>query len=101
MDINNPLEDIKVEAALHSEEMKLAYRLENKPKDVNILDYTVIEALKRQIPMTVKRTPGTWSDVRNCINCLCPQCGEELGINAPYCDECGQALEWEEYNNEK
>jgi len=45
--ISNPLEVLKVEQALRSEKMKLEYRLKNKPNDINILDYTVIQALQQ------------------------------------------------------
>lgn len=44
-DMNNPLEPIKVDAALKSEIMKLNYRMEHKPESVNELDYTIIAAL--------------------------------------------------------
>ena len=45
-DMNNPLEPLKLSSALNSELFKLEYRKENKPQDINILDYTVIYALK-------------------------------------------------------
>lgn len=45
-DINNPLEPLKLSSALRSEIFKLEYRKANKPKEINILDYTVIYALK-------------------------------------------------------
>lgn len=45
-DMNNPLEPLKLSSALNSELLKLEYRKANKPKDINILDYTVIYALK-------------------------------------------------------
>jgi hypothetical protein len=58
-DINNPLENIKVQAALQSEYMKLEYRKKNRPDQINILDYTVIAALEQQlnggwIPVEIK-----------------------------------------------
>lgn len=46
-DMRNPLEPIKVYSALNSEIMKLELRLKTKPKDVNVLDYTVIAALQK------------------------------------------------------
>jgi hypothetical protein len=45
-DMNNPLEPLKLSSALQSEIFKLEYRKANKPKEINILDYTVIYALK-------------------------------------------------------
>lgn len=45
-DMNNPLEPLKLQSALQSEIFKLEYRKANKPKDINILDYTIIYALK-------------------------------------------------------
>ena len=45
-DMNNPLEPLKLSSALNSEIFKLEYRKANKPKEINILDYTVIYALK-------------------------------------------------------
>lgn len=44
-DMNNPLEPIKLKSALDSELFKLNYRKENNPKEINILDYTIIYAL--------------------------------------------------------
>ena len=45
-DIENPLEPLKLSAALESEIFKYNYRKENKPKEINMLDYTVMYALK-------------------------------------------------------
>ena len=45
-DISNPLEPLKLSSALQGEIFKYNYRKENKPEDINILDYTVIHALK-------------------------------------------------------
>jgi hypothetical protein len=45
-DIENPLEPLKISAALKSEIFKYNYRKENKPEEINILDYTVMHALK-------------------------------------------------------
>lgn len=42
----NPLEPLKLSSALNSELFKLEYRKNNKPSEINILDYTVIAALK-------------------------------------------------------
>ena len=45
-DIDNPLEPLKLQSALQSEIFKFNYRKEHKPHDINILDYTVMYALK-------------------------------------------------------
>ena len=44
-DMNNPLEPIKVSAALDSEIMKLNYRKEHNPESISELDGTIISAL--------------------------------------------------------
>ena len=45
-DIGDPLEPLKLSSALESEIIKYNYRKENKPKEINMLDYTVMYALK-------------------------------------------------------
>ncbi len=45
-DISNPLEPLKLQSALESEIFKYNYRKENKPKEINMLDFTVMAALK-------------------------------------------------------
>ena len=45
-DVSNPLEPLKLSSALNSEIFKLEFRKANKPEEINILDYTVIYALK-------------------------------------------------------
>lgn len=45
-DINNPLEPLKLKSALDSEIFKYNYRKKHKPKDVSILDITIMYALK-------------------------------------------------------
>lgn len=46
-DMDNPLEPIKVKAALDSELLKYNYRKEHKPKDISVLDITIIYALNK------------------------------------------------------
>lgn len=48
-DMENPLEPIKVYSALKSEILKLELRIKNRPKDISILDYTVIAALQKAL----------------------------------------------------
>lgn len=88
-DINNPLEKVKVEQALCSEMMKLEYRKKIKPSEINILDYTVIEALNRQIPkkLIIQDDFST-----------CPTCGACVnGLwGGSYCLDCGQKLDLED-----
>lgn len=45
-DIDNPLEPLKLSSALKSEIIKYNYRKENNPKEISMLDYTVMYALK-------------------------------------------------------
>lgn len=52
--INDPLEPLKISAALRSEYIKLDYRKQCDPKSINILDYTVIAALKEALEKRVK-----------------------------------------------
>jgi hypothetical protein len=103
-DMNNPLEPLKVEQALRSEQMKLEYRQTNKPNEINILDYTVIAALEKQIPKKPKKL--TYKPLLDfgwryeCPNCKCA-CGESIYHEAVtsdqiFCTQCGQALDWEE-----
>lgn len=44
-DMDNLLEPLKLQSALNSEMRKLEFRKANRPKDVSILDYTIIAAL--------------------------------------------------------
>ena len=53
-DINNPLEPLKLQSALQSEIFKYEYRKEHKPQDINILDYTIMYALKRCLEEQLK-----------------------------------------------
>ena len=53
-DIDNPLEPLKLHSALQSEIFKFNYRKEHKPQDINILDYTVIYALKHCLEEQLK-----------------------------------------------
>jgi hypothetical protein len=45
-DIGNPLEPLKVYAALKSEILKYDYRAEHEPQKISALDYTIIMALQ-------------------------------------------------------
>jgi len=85
--INDILEPLKVQSALKSELMKLNFRKEHKPKDINILDYTIIESLEKQIPKKI-----------NNLDC-CPICNtygkDDNGIEGEYCPNCGQRLDWD------
>jgi hypothetical protein len=82
------LEPLKVGSALRSEILKFEYRQKNKPTEINILDYTVMAALEKQMPVKVKpnkRIPGI---------CKCPICKTELceDEDLNYCPTCGQRL---------
>ena len=56
-DMDNPLEPIKIESALRSEMMKLEFRKANRPKDVSILDYTIIAALAEALRQRLEVEP--------------------------------------------
>lgn len=81
------LEQLKVESALRSENMKLEFRKKNKPKDVNILDYTIIKALEKQIPYKLTKIDdetltgvcvcGRVTDIVDC-DCYCKHCGQKV-----------------------
>lgn len=48
-----------------------------------------INALEKQIPKKPKE--------RDCIGfntLVCPECKKELYLYEPYCDNCGQAIDW-------
>lgn len=55
-DISNPLEPLKLSAALESELFKYNYRKEHKPQDINMLDFTVIYALKHCLEEVLKES---------------------------------------------
>ena len=57
-DINNPLEPLKLQCALQSEIFKYNYRKEHKPQDINMLDYTVMYALKHCLEEQLKAGDG-------------------------------------------
>lgn len=97
--MNLYLEQLKVEAALRSENMKLEYRKKNKPSEINILDYTVITALEKQIA----KEPTHEASLQKC--CTCPSCKnvidkfEQFGeskvrVKYNYCHFCGQKIKW-------
>lgn len=54
-DIDNPLEPLKLSAALNAEIFVLKERLKNKPKEISTLDYTVIAALQDCLKRYAKR----------------------------------------------
>lgn len=57
-DISNPLEPLKLTSALESEIFKYNYRKKHKPEDINMLDFTVIYALKHCLEETLKESEG-------------------------------------------
>lgn len=89
--MNDLLEPLKVEYALKSEKMKLEYRLKNKPKEVNELDYTVIAALSKQVPYKPTKCNITQG---RCV------CGVGfIDKTTHYCGNCGQQLDWSNEND--
>lgn len=55
-DISNPLEPLKLTSALESEIFKYNYRKKHKPGDINMLDFTVIYALKHCLEEELKES---------------------------------------------
>lgn len=53
-DIDNPLEPLKLQSALQSELFKYNYRKAHKPQDINVLDYTIMYALKHCLEEQLK-----------------------------------------------
>ena len=61
-DIDNPLEPLKLQSALQSEIFKFNYRKEHKPQDINILDYTIMYALKHCLEEQLKEGASNGTD---------------------------------------
>ena len=61
------------------------------------LDYT--EAFKKAEEALYKQIPKMPLDIRAYPNGAkfadCPVCGQVVVAWAPYCDQCGQAIDWE------
>lgn len=95
------LETIKVEAALRSENMKMKYREAHKPKEINILDFTVIKALEKQIPqkpvhVTAEKDTKIGSFIfRKGTKIYSCTCNKWIGYRDSFCRHCGQKLEWD------
>lgn len=53
--LNDPLEPLKLSSALKSEIWKYEFRKKNSPKEINILDYTIIYALKYCLEEQLKK----------------------------------------------
>lgn len=54
-DMDNPLEPLKLASALESEIIKYSYRKEHKPSEINMLDYTIMYALKHCLNEQTKK----------------------------------------------
>lgn len=54
-DITNPLEPLKLKSALDSEIFKYNYRKEHKLNDINILDITIMYALKHCLEEQIEK----------------------------------------------
>lgn len=56
-------------------------------------------AVKMAITAIDKQIPKTPLDIRACPNeakfADCPVCGQVVDEWSPYCDKCGQAIDWE------
>ncbi len=92
------LETLKVESALGSENLKLEYKKANKPKEISILDYTIIAALDKQMPKKPKEhyNWGDFSEDEKLENSrwVCENCQHPLDESWAFCAGCGQKLDW-------
>lgn len=97
-DIENPLEYMKIKSALLSEYQKMEYRNTHRPKDINILDYTVIAAIEKQMPKKPDYEGDGYADGELVYDTwICPCCGKHYEIDYDdydYCPNCGQKLDW-------
>lgn len=55
-----------------------------------------IDALKRQIPMKPILTLPNWKKGIPC-SIDCPTCGNYLTTKVKQCEECGQLIDWSDY----
>lgn len=62
-DISNPLEPLKLSSALSSEIYKYEYRKEHNPSAINILDYTIMEALRHCLVEQLAKQDDSMSSV--------------------------------------
>lgn len=62
-DISNPLEPLKLSSALSSEICKYEYRKEHNPSAINILDYTIMEALRHCLVEQLAKQDDSMSSV--------------------------------------
>ena len=69
------------------------YAMVHKRHDKDTLE----QALKRNEPMGVKTKVPKIVTVGNPIKKLCPICEKTLYKKHKYCPNCGQRLEWKEY----
>ena len=110
-EINDFLEEMKVKSALRSENLKLAFRKTNNPKEISVLDYTVIEALKKQIATEVNtKEVNNGMDISGeydiSFYMLCPTCDSCVGnyemgdLWGDYCPICGQKLKYTEQDED-
>ncbi len=62
--------------------------------DLTVLNkWAILNAIKKQIPQKLVDL------AKNELYGNCPVCGKVVHIGEKYCDQCGQALDWEEDNN--
>lgn len=94
------LDATTVETTLKTKKLIMEWQKANKPSEINILDYTVIAALEKQMPKKVTHEATLYK----C--CTCPNCKnvidrfEKFGENNVrveymHCHFCGQKLDWD------
>lgn len=94
-EINDILEPLKVESALDSELRKLEFRRQYKPQDISILDYTIIECIKKQVPNLVKEVVKIINDYDS-VSYICSSCNWNVSLGNKFCSHCGQKLNWKQ-----
>ena len=74
--------------------------LQNKDiQDLYIANLIAIKTLKKQIPKKVKQYNGKSIFIHEGVF-YCPSCQENVSMDDVYCCQCGQSLDWEDWEVE-
>lgn len=75
----------------------------NYPMDYVVAFETAIEALEKQMPTSMDLEGDGYADgVIIYDTWICPRCGKHYELeydNYDYCPNCGQSLDWEDYDD--
>lgn len=66
---------------------------QNNTPSIDIKLCTAVEALEKQVPMKVKRVCDYYDSFK-----YCPCCDCNVRREMTFCQECGQALDWQTEN---